>query len=400
MTPEEALAYCLTEIEAGRKTAAECLALFPDMPGLKAQLQAAQALRAWRAPAISPEAARRLEARVRQRTRAPRPNRAGLFGLPLKWVVALATLIFFFISAGAVTASADSLPGDALYPVKRTGESVQLLLTPASNKAALHTLFAERRLNELAALAERGFANSEAIAVLAAEITAETGAALDALQFAPKDSQPALIQNIVTETQQQQAILEQVKATAPSHLQVELDRALQESIQQATAAIQKDGGFPGETASPTSTPTLTLTAVEATTTSVTTEAAQTSSNPTATTIAIVLQPPTGTLAPPQQPTEPQQAHTPPGQARKIETTSAQQAGASTPAPTSHNGNADGNNGNNGANPATAPNCNANNPNSPNYCTPAPSSATATPPAESNPAPTACPTNASGKPKCK
>ena len=25
MTPEEALAYCLTEIEAGRKTAAECL---------------------------------------------------------------------------------------------------------------------------------------------------------------------------------------------------------------------------------------------------------------------------------------------------------------------------------------------------------------------------------------
>ncbi|MEK7328206.1 MAG: hypothetical protein AAB217_23425, partial [Chloroflexota bacterium] len=70
MTPEETLAYCLTEIEAGRKTAADCAALFPDIPGLEAQLRAAQTLRAWQAPAIRPEVSRRLEARVRQRARS------------------------------------------------------------------------------------------------------------------------------------------------------------------------------------------------------------------------------------------------------------------------------------------------------------------------------------------
>ena len=51
-----------------------------------------------------------------------------------------------------MAASADALPGDALYTVKTTAEDVQLALSPNDlHSAELHLTFADRRLGEAAA---------------------------------------------------------------------------------------------------------------------------------------------------------------------------------------------------------------------------------------------------------
>ena len=156
MTPEEALEHCLEEIEAGRKAIAECAAEHPDLPELEAQLKAAQALQAWQTLKARPEASRRIETRLRQQAQsqraAPRVKRPVT---ALRWAVALILAALLIASAGAVVASANSLPGDTLYLVKRTTESVELFFTPPSGRAAFHTALAQRRLDELSALAER-----------------------------------------------------------------------------------------------------------------------------------------------------------------------------------------------------------------------------------------------------
>lgn len=73
------------------------------------------------------------------------------------FVIAAAILTVGLLGTAAVAASASSLPGDILYPVKRAVERIELTIhrDPAS-RARLHLEFAQRRLAELSALlAER-----------------------------------------------------------------------------------------------------------------------------------------------------------------------------------------------------------------------------------------------------
>lgn len=80
-----------------------------------------------------------------------------LFDYALK--PALSIIVVFgvaFVSwAGAVSASYNSLPGDALYSVKIMTEKAQLKLTPKITKTSLQTEFAGRRLEEMIKIAEQ-----------------------------------------------------------------------------------------------------------------------------------------------------------------------------------------------------------------------------------------------------
>jgi hypothetical protein len=69
---------------------------------------------------------------------------------------AVLTLVVIFASAAfVITASADSLPGDRLYPVKRTWENARLALTLAEPaRQALRSEFAEQRREEVQAVLE------------------------------------------------------------------------------------------------------------------------------------------------------------------------------------------------------------------------------------------------------
>lgn len=67
----------------------------------------------------------------------------------LAWALGTA-LILFFISLGATTLSANSVPGDILYPLKLVTEKIKFLLTFDSyGKAELRLNFSDERLNEL-----------------------------------------------------------------------------------------------------------------------------------------------------------------------------------------------------------------------------------------------------------
>ena len=103
---------------------------------------------------LTPEAANRIEARLRQQVSTTRSlarpraqHRRPIWRQTLRYAAAL-LLVIVLAATGLTTASANSLPGDQLYSVKRTVEDVRLALASADGRASLHVDFAERRIDE------------------------------------------------------------------------------------------------------------------------------------------------------------------------------------------------------------------------------------------------------------
>ena len=158
----DALEICLNELENGADMET-VLARFPDLavelrPILAASVQA----RNMAAPEPSQDAIRRGRARVMQRAAEMRESRIA----PRKRVIpALQRLVLSFSlaamlllsSTGLLNASASALPGESLYPVKRTWEGLRLLLI--FNKEAREHLadqFENERLHEVNELLVEG----------------------------------------------------------------------------------------------------------------------------------------------------------------------------------------------------------------------------------------------------
>lgn len=89
-------------------------------------------------------------------------------GLGRRPVLGLAGLVLAFglVCAGTARASAGSLPGSPLYPLKRAVETLRLDLAPAAQRAILAYEQAERRLSEAAALRDLGRSPAPALAEL------------------------------------------------------------------------------------------------------------------------------------------------------------------------------------------------------------------------------------------
>ena len=112
---------------------------------------------------LSDAALDRIEARLRQRTAAIHRPVARPIQRPVarrSWVpvlryAAAALLVVILAMTGVTGASASSVPGDELYPVKRAVEDVRLALAPAGSEPGLHADFAERRLDEFQTLLDR-----------------------------------------------------------------------------------------------------------------------------------------------------------------------------------------------------------------------------------------------------
>lgn len=160
----ETLEICLREIDQGADLDT-LLFRYPDLADeLRPILEASVKARGLAAAAPSEEVLRRNRARLLQRAAemregkaAPLPSRR-LWSVPLRRaLVTLAVVVMLFVSGtGLVRASSSSLPGDNLYPVKRTWERVSLWLT--FNEAIREELEFEHEnerleeLNELLAL--------------------------------------------------------------------------------------------------------------------------------------------------------------------------------------------------------------------------------------------------------
>jgi len=243
---------------------------------------------------------------------ARRPAPAGA----LRWLAyaAAACLVLVMFAGGATYVSADSLPGDPLYGVKRTVERLRLAIVADQDEAALRVELAERRVNEFSALLERDEIYPRALQ----EATDELEQALDTHQ------EQALAQRIASVAQEQEALSLRAQTHAAERERAQLQliaersRAIQARVMQPVTPPEPSGPPIRPTESPTLTQTLTPTPTFTATPSVTPTATPTGTftvtpPPTPTPrLRQILRPGTPTRTPPGHGATPGLGDNPPG----------------------------------------------------------------------------------------
>ncbi|MBI4312710.1 MAG: hypothetical protein HY681_13145 [Chloroflexi bacterium] len=165
------LDVCLDRTLKSGEPVEACLRDYPDQArelesALRLALQAQQA--GVYTPATTAKALAR--ATLHQAMRRREAAKRQLWWRSLQWfapktvaahrwaAVAVASALFVVLAtSGAVAASSGSDPDEALYPIKRTVERTRLAITRGPEaKASLHADFADRRMEELAAMASKG----------------------------------------------------------------------------------------------------------------------------------------------------------------------------------------------------------------------------------------------------
>jgi len=255
----EILAQCIDDIKAGRCSIEECLKRYPS---LRSRLEPllTLALEIQPPPDVEPSTGFKIRARVQlmeqihagravtkwpepryknQTSLMPRRRRFSMIG-----IIVAAVLAFSALGGGTAYASQDSLPGDILYPVKLGTEQVRMIL-PANDlaKAELALSFAEKRVEEMTALAEKGRPENldlaldkydDALAVAIARIEAARGKALTT----------ANISELVAEaTAKHLSVLDRVYDKVPAQAKAVVEKAKQVSVQgqgNALAALARE----------------------------------------------------------------------------------------------------------------------------------------------------------------
>lgn len=131
----EALEICLQDIEKGVDVES-VLFRYPDLADeLRPILEASAGAKNMAVPAPAPDAVRRNRAKVLQHAAQMREGKVRSsqriwFASLRRIAVTLAVVTVLFVSGtGLVGASSNTLPGDNLYPVKRTWEGLRLFFT-------------------------------------------------------------------------------------------------------------------------------------------------------------------------------------------------------------------------------------------------------------------------------
>ena len=241
MTPDDVLQWCLEEVEGGRLTVAECAAQFPEVPDLAQQLRLARTLAQWRKPELPPQVDRVWQARLRRTVRGRQAVVAasGWRWPVLRWALVLAVAAVPLVGgAGLVSASAESVPGDALYGVKRATELARLALTPAEQQADLHVTLAATRAAELSTVVARGASAGEVVDSLSTAMLNEVEVALAQSQTTAQDRRTALLQRLLAGIASQQAALTAAQAQAEGAAQASLLDWLAASQDQAVRTQQ------------------------------------------------------------------------------------------------------------------------------------------------------------------
>jgi hypothetical protein len=267
---EAILDECLHDMSTRDETVERCLQCYPQHAGQLAPLvRAADRIQKTSHPALSVSATKAIKRRLLKRAKEIRQSRAkpSLWSLPFSLrplatvAAALIVVVALILTGGGgiVYASTDSLPGSPLYGVKRVTEQVQLFLAPVgAGRAELHIKFAQRRLEEVQALAEtKGKVAEETLAAM----TEETDFALEEVEGAHPADRSNLLEKLTSLTERQQAVLKRVQAKAPEAAQKGLNRALEASQRghdRAREALGKEkpgwGVKPTKSSKPTKTP--------------------------------------------------------------------------------------------------------------------------------------------------
>lgn len=158
---------CLGRLARG-ETLMQCLESHPGQAAqLEPLLRTVQAAR--ETSAILPRPEFRARARYEFHSalqEAASKKRPSLFGLRTRLVTAMVALSIILVSGGGtVVMASSSMPDNPLYPVKLATEEVQLALTPSDiDKAKVCVMQADRRVDEIVYLADKGDARQVDVA--------------------------------------------------------------------------------------------------------------------------------------------------------------------------------------------------------------------------------------------
>ena len=176
----DALEVCLNALETGVDIES-VLKLYPQQteelrPVLEASIQARSlSLTAVPDIAIQRGRVRVLQHAAEMRKSVPRPRkRWSMFAFPRLATSLAIALIFLLSGTGLVSASTGALPGDSLYPLKRSWEGLRLFLVfSPEEREGLESEFEQERLDEISELLTEG--RNETIA-FAGLVTAQSSA--------------------------------------------------------------------------------------------------------------------------------------------------------------------------------------------------------------------------------
>lgn len=247
---EEVLNECIDRVSADASAAAACAAEYPEHAGeLVPLVQLARAIRDLPRPEPPASGLADVQDQVRRAARARReaeraksrptlrlPVRQTGLPVPARLVwrlvqVAAIVLVALALSMGSITVAAESLPGSPLYPVKRAAEQVQLRITfDPQQRAALRLTFAERRANEMVALAHRGRPIDQ---VTLAVMLEETGIAIRELQNLSPEEARTLLTRAQNVLEYQQICLVHIRPDAPKAALAAIDQAIRICEQRA-----------------------------------------------------------------------------------------------------------------------------------------------------------------------
>jgi len=170
---------CLELLEQGASIE-DCLNKYPAEAGeLKSLLSIAHLSRKSLHYAIPRDAKARIRTRIMthyDRQHWLRDQKKPIWYSLRRWAYVTVCVLTFLIVAGVGlnVASANAVPGDTLYPVKRSFEEIQIAFSLSDMaKAETHVRLAERRISEIIELASQG--KSENIPGLVSEVTDNLG---------------------------------------------------------------------------------------------------------------------------------------------------------------------------------------------------------------------------------
>ncbi|HYV22741.1 MAG TPA: DUF5667 domain-containing protein [Candidatus Bathyarchaeia archaeon] len=180
---------------------------------------------------------------------APRPS---WFSFPAILRPAFAAAaILVLVLAGATSAAASSLPGDALYVVKRTSEDVQVALTfDDVTRMQLLARLADRRLEELAEIATQRPSSAPTATQEYADAVERFANALDDLRNADNEDRRNAAQALAEAARDKhKAVLDAVKDQLPevdqSDVQKVIDREQERTSPEGNRGRGGQGGTGG-----------------------------------------------------------------------------------------------------------------------------------------------------------
>ncbi|MFA5316849.1 MAG: DUF5667 domain-containing protein [Dehalococcoidales bacterium] len=187
---------CLEGLSRG-DTPEQCLANYPEQAAqLEPLLRTAAMVRVTTSIMPRPESRAQGWQQLSKALREARPQRTSFFYAMPRWAVAIVAFIIILAAGGGTAgAAAGSLPDSFLYPVKLATERVQISLAFSDlSKTELYVRLADRRVNEITSMVEKG--NTENLAGVAQRLDE----LLVSIAGPPLTTQPAIMKSFGLET--------------------------------------------------------------------------------------------------------------------------------------------------------------------------------------------------------